>query len=94
MRPLKGDRNQCTGCNEYFNSTGSFEGHRTGKHGVDRRCRTVEEMIERGYSKNKLGFWIASKMPTSLIEKITGETNADTATKTESTSDLQQPSCA
>jgi hypothetical protein len=94
MRPLKGDRNQCSGCNEYFNSTGAFEGHRTGKHGVDRRCRTVDEMIEKGYSKNKLGFWIASKMPTSLLEKITGEKHADTAITSEGKTDLQQSSSA
>jgi hypothetical protein len=90
MIPLKGDRNQCQGCKEYFNSTGAFEGHRTGKHGVDRRCRTVDEMIEKGYSKNKLGFWIASKMPTSLLEKITGEKHADTAVTSEGKTDLQQ----
>lgn len=84
MIPLKGDRNQCQSCKEYFNSTGSFEGHRTGKHGVDRRCRTPEEMIERGYSKNKLGFWIASKMPESLLEKITGEKHEDTTPTSES----------
>lgn len=84
MIPLKGDRNQCQSCKEYFNSTGSFEGHRTGKHGVGRRCRTPEEMIERGYSKNKLGFWIASKMPESLLEKITGEKHEDTTPTSES----------
>jgi hypothetical protein len=84
MIPLKGDRNQCQSCKEYFNSTGSFEGHRTGKHGVDRRCRTPDEMIERGYSKNKLGFWIASKMPESLLEKITGEKHEDTTPTSES----------
>ena len=94
MIPLKGDRNQCQSCKEYFNSTGAFEGHRTGKHGVDRRCRTVGEMIERGYSKNKLGFWIASKMPESLLEKITGEKHADTTVTSEGKADLQQSTSA
>ena len=94
MIPLKGDRNQCQSCKEYFNSTGAFEGHRTGKHGVDRRCRTVDEMIERGYSKNKLGFWIASKMPESLLEKITGEKHADTTATSEAKADLQQSTSA
>ena len=83
---LTGDRNQCQGCKEYFNSIKAFERHRIGEFGVDRRCRTPEEMIERGYSKNKLGFWIASKMPASLIEKITGESNADTAPTSEGAS--------
>jgi hypothetical protein len=94
MIPLKGDRNQCQSCKEYFNSTGAFEGHRTGKHGVDRRCRTVDEMIERGYSKNKLGFWIASKMPESLLEKITGEKHPDTTVTSEGKADLQQSTSA
>jgi hypothetical protein len=43
-------------------------------------------MIERGYSKNKWGFWIASKMPASLIEKITGEKHEDTAPTSEGAS--------
>ena len=86
MISLTNDRNQCQGCKEYFNSTYAFDGHRTGKHGVDRHCRTPEEMIERGYSKNKWGFWIASKMPASLIEKITGEKHEDTAPTTEGSS--------
>lgn len=88
MRPLKGDRNQCQGCKEYFNSTGAFEGHRTGKFGVDRRCRTPDEMIARGYSKNKDGFWITCKMPTSLIESVSGEKNANTTTTSEGASTL------
>ena len=53
MRMLRGDRNQCQGCKEYFNSTGAFEKHRTGKYGVDRRCKTPEEMIEKGLSSEK-----------------------------------------
>ena len=52
---------------EYFNSTGSFDKHRTGKHGVDRRCRTTEEMIGIGMSLNNEGYWIREKMPESVI---------------------------
>ena len=63
MKPLRGDRNQCQGCKEYFNSTGAFEKHRTGQYGVDRRCRTPEEMIAKGFSLNAAGYWVASKMP-------------------------------
>ena len=66
MKILRGDRNQCQGCKEYFNSTGAFDKHRTGKHGVDRRCRTPEEMLEKGFSLNAAGYWIASKMPDHL----------------------------
>lgn len=66
MKLLKGDRNQCSGCKEYFNSNGAFEKHRTGKFGVDRRCRTPDEMLAMGFSLNAKGFWITSKMPDHL----------------------------
>jgi hypothetical protein len=67
MKLLKGNRNQCQGCKEYFNSTGSFDKHRTGKHGVDRRCRTIEEMTGIGMSVNSEGYWIRKNMPESVI---------------------------
>jgi hypothetical protein len=66
LKPLKGNRNQCGACGEYFNSVKPFEIHRIGKHGVNRRCMTREEMLARGMSLNKEGFWISSKMPESL----------------------------
>jgi len=50
-------RNQCRGCGLYFNSNSVFEKHRTGTFGVDRRCRTPEEMEARGYRLNKDGYW-------------------------------------
>ena len=83
---LTGDRNQCQGCKEYFNSIKAFERHRIGEFGVDRRCRTPDEMIERGYSKNKHGFWITQKMSTTYIEKITGEKHENTAPTSEGAS--------
>lgn len=58
---LVGFRNQCQGCKEYFNSNASFEMHRTGEHGVDRRCRTTEEMAARGMCLNKAQFWVTKK---------------------------------
>ena len=60
---LSGDRNQCQGCNLFFNSTFAFDKHRTGEHGIDRRCMTVDEMEGRGMGKNTSGFWISSVMP-------------------------------
>ena len=69
MKVLRGDRNQCQGCKEYFNSTGAFEKHRTGQYGVDRRCRTPEEMIAKGFSLNAGGYWIASKMPDHMKKR-------------------------
>lgn len=66
---LTGNRNQCGGCREYFNSNGAFDKHRTGDYHGHRRCLNPDEMIEKGMSKNALGFWIGSKMDLSFIEK-------------------------
>jgi len=43
-RTLGEDHNQCPSCGLYFNSDAAFDKHRTGKHGVDRRCMTIPEM--------------------------------------------------
>jgi hypothetical protein len=69
MKMLSGDRNQCQGCKTYFNSTKAFDKHRTGKHGVDRRCLTEDEMLAKGMSLNKDGFWITKAMPVALIQQ-------------------------
>lgn len=55
---LGSQRNQCQGCKQYFNSNKAFDKHRTGKHGVNRRCLTPEEMTAKGMLVNKDGFWI------------------------------------
>lgn len=55
---LTGQRNQCQGCKEYFNSNAAFDKHRTGKPGHGRRCRTIEEMTAIGMLKNQAGFWV------------------------------------
>lgn len=60
---LTGDRNQCQGCKLYFNSTAAFDKHRTGKHGVDRRCMTQDEMRAAGMDQRADGFWIGSHNP-------------------------------
>lgn len=59
---LTGDRNQCQGCKEFFNSTAAFDKHRTGQHGVDRHCLTAGEMTDKGMAKNSAGFWVGSPM--------------------------------
>jgi hypothetical protein len=66
---LSGQKNQCQACKEYFNSNLSFDMHRTGKHGVSRRCRTPDEMTAKGMSVNALGFWISESMPEELRKK-------------------------
>jgi hypothetical protein len=59
---LTGDRNQCPGCDEYFNSTAAFDKHRVGQHGVDRRCLNADQMLAKGMAKNSAGFWVGSPM--------------------------------
>lgn len=60
MKVLRGDRNQCPSCSQYFNSTGAFEKHRTGNF-HHRRCLTVQEMTDKGMILRDDGFWIGSK---------------------------------
>ena len=66
---LTGQRNQCQGCKQYFNSNTAFDMHRIGKHGHGRRCMTPEEMQAKGISLNATGFWIGSTMPDYLRSK-------------------------
>lgn len=73
---LTGQRNQCPGCGKYFNSNLAFDKHRTGSHGIDRRCKTDEEMINAGMAVNAAGFWIGSQMPQSVIDNK-GEDHED-----------------
>jgi len=75
MKLLKGNRNQCGSCRQYFNSVGAFEAHRTGKFNVDRRCRTVDEMKAIGMILRDDGFWIREKMK-NYREKPNGDANA------------------
>ena len=58
-RKLRGNRCQCQGCFEYFNSEAAFNLHRTGTYQpLTRRCLSTEEMQELGMSVNMAGFWI------------------------------------
>lgn len=65
---LRGDRNQCQGCKAYFNSSRAFDMHRTGRHGIDRRCLNADEMIAKGMVHGSDGFWRGSAMPTEVVE--------------------------
>jgi uncharacterized C2H2 Zn-finger protein len=60
---LTGQRNQCPTCGEFFRSNAAFDKHRTGRHGVDRRCMTVEEMQANRMAKNAAGFWVTALNP-------------------------------
>jgi uncharacterized C2H2 Zn-finger protein len=55
---LDDDRNECPTCDKLFKSVKAFDKHRTGEYGVNRRCLTEEEMLAKGMSKNRRGFWI------------------------------------
>lgn len=58
-KPQLGERKcQCTACGELFNGTQSFDRHRIGNFGVDRRCMTAEEMRASGFADNAAGFWM------------------------------------
>jgi hypothetical protein len=67
---LRGNRCQCTGCGDLFNSTSTFDRHRTGRYDVigARRCLTSEELTARGWSRNAAGFWIERPMRRRLDE--------------------------
>lgn len=72
VRPrLTGDRNQCPGCGELFNSTAAFDKHRVGKHQNNQRsCLSVEAMAAIGMFKRNDGFWVGEKMPDVVLGKI------------------------
>ncbi len=70
---LTGQKNQCPGCDQYFNSNIAFERHRVGEFGRNRRCRTPEEMIAKGMCLNKEGFWITERMPEDKAKILKGD---------------------
>lgn len=70
---LRGDRNKCPTCGEYFNSTHAFEKHRTGEFGKDRRCRTRDEMFSKGMHLGADGFWRGSKRDEFAVPEKTSD---------------------
>lgn len=53
-------RCQCMACGEYFNRVSTFDKHRVGEYGADRRCMTSEEMQAKGWHINAAGFWVTA----------------------------------
>lgn len=47
----------CSTCHESFTCDFAFDMHRIGRFGVDRRCATESEMVEKGMSLNSKGHW-------------------------------------
>ena len=97
IRPhLAGDRNQCPGCLELFNSLTAFDAHRTGAFGrlatagnyipSTRRCLSEAEMVARGMSRNARGFWItrirAAFEPRRYLDTTHAENAADSPLRT------------
>jgi len=64
IQKLTGNRCQCPACRDFFNSTSTFDRHRTGHYANEnsRRCLTAAELTARGWSRNALGFWIERAM--------------------------------
>lgn len=56
MKKLTGSRCQCTACGTYFNRVSTFDKHRVGEFGADRRCLTADEMTAKGWRENAAGF--------------------------------------
>ncbi len=54
---LTGGQSQCGACGLLFTSTHSFDEHRTGAHGINRRCLTETELRAAGLEPTGRGFW-------------------------------------
>lgn len=69
-RTLGASRNQCPGCDEYFNSNTAFEKHRIGRFGIDRRCATPDEMRGMGMSLNSEDWWITEVYDPDKVQRL------------------------
>jgi hypothetical protein len=75
--PVRGERtNQCPTCHLFFFSLTAFDKHRTGDHGRNRRCRTPDEMLEKGMCLNKDGYWVSEKMTEEKRERFKSNNKA------------------
>ncbi len=59
--PRGGDRCRCSGCGAHFTSTTAFMEHRIGRHGVDRGCLGLGDMLLRGQRVRTDGYITTSK---------------------------------
>jgi hypothetical protein len=51
--------------------------HRTGEHGVNRRCRTTDEMTALGMLVNHAGFWITEKYDGHMDSRSPEQSDTD-----------------
>lgn len=54
---------RCPTCGKNFRSVAAFDRHRTGQHGINRRCRTSDEMLAIGMVCNARGTWVTAARP-------------------------------
>lgn len=64
---LRGGRNQCPTCGEFFAGLEAFDAHRTGDWGKPkkpskRRCLTLAEMVAEGFTRNEY-FYLTKYTP-------------------------------
>lgn len=74
---------ECSGCNEKFMKRTTFDTHRVGPWGdpiykksqvigytkPQRRCLSVDEMLEKGMKKNEQGLWLSgAEFPTGVFD--------------------------
>lgn len=76
-KALTGHRCQCTACGEFFNSETVFDRHRIGRFEKDgipnsRRCLSVPEMLAKGWSLNRAGFWIMKQRQEAVTSRVEG----------------------
>lgn len=60
---LRGQRTRCPTCGTYFNTTRLFDRHRVGSFPPkgERRCLSIAEMLDKGWSIGMDGFWRGEK---------------------------------
>lgn len=70
---MSGPISECSGCGLVFNSPSSFDAHRIGSFEPDeRRCLTMQEMLEKGFTKNDHDLWIKKPPTETEIIKLRG----------------------
>ena len=56
----RGTRSECAACLEVFAGLRPFDAHRVGRHDVERRCLTTDE-ISRSFAKDERGYWTSAR---------------------------------
>lgn len=59
---------ECRGCGQIFSGELGFNKHRVGSHSKrERRCLTVDEMLDKGLTRNDKGLWTTSIIDTDEV---------------------------